>query len=484
MNIILIIFDTLRYDYIGANGNKWIKTPNFDRLAAKSRVFDRSFSASYPTIPHRTDVITGKYGSPFFPWRPLRYDHVTFPQILAENGYCTQLIHDTPHMVNGGTNFDYPFHAWTQERGAEVDRPWIDTAGPLLDNWAWDPLFDEFDKDSMKSVILKTYNRSNRHRREHEDWNCARLFRTASRWLQANADRNNFFLWVDSFDPHEPWDTPPDFAKMYDDDPDYDGRIDPRGLFNRVLSLSDKAKNRVAAWYAAKVSWADRWLGELLDTLEETKLDERTAILVTADHGTNVNDWSRFGKGFPVREQEGHTPFMVYVPGEAPGRSAIFVQPQDVFATVLGFAEIPVPSEIDSHNVLSAAASGGSGPRDLALSGEAPGLFPGTNLKGKCESFYTVFGDEFYLISNVKPEKSELVRYGSQEDAAASHPQEVELLHKAGINELERRGADPRLVEWLRSYGEGDFPEDCLFWDGYPGPAGYDIYFRKNFDAI
>lgn len=79
MNIILVIIDTLRYDYIGANGNDWIRTPNLDSLARRSWVFDRAFASSYPTIPHRTDVITGRSGDPFHPWMPLRFDVPTLP---------------------------------------------------------------------------------------------------------------------------------------------------------------------------------------------------------------------------------------------------------------------------------------------------------------------------------------------------------------------------------------------------------------------
>ena len=77
MNIVLLVIDTLRYDYIGANGNDWIRTPNLDALAAGSLVFDRAFAGSFPTIPHRTDVMTGRYGGPFHPWMPLRFDVVT-----------------------------------------------------------------------------------------------------------------------------------------------------------------------------------------------------------------------------------------------------------------------------------------------------------------------------------------------------------------------------------------------------------------------
>ena len=125
MNIITIIIDTLRYDHIAANGNPDISTPNLDSLIGKSWNFHRGFAASFPTIPHRTDVITGRYGAPFHPWKCLDCDVATIPRALAEQGYCSQLIHDTPHLVNGGHRFDFPFDAWMPIRGAEVDRAWI-----------------------------------------------------------------------------------------------------------------------------------------------------------------------------------------------------------------------------------------------------------------------------------------------------------------------------------------------------------------------
>ena len=145
MNIILCIFDTLRYDHIGFHGKVDIETPNMDRIASQAMVYDRAFSASYPTIPHRTDVITGKYGSPFHAWMPLPFSCPTLPRLLADEGYCTQLIHDTPHLVNGGHNFDYPFHPWTMVRGAEVDRPWIDNKSELPPNFRKEPLLEDIE---------------------------------------------------------------------------------------------------------------------------------------------------------------------------------------------------------------------------------------------------------------------------------------------------------------------------------------------------
>lgn len=487
MNIIVLIIDTLRYDYIGAHGNKWIRTPNIDSLAARSWVFDRNYTASYPTIPHRTDVVTGKYGSPLFPWTPLRHDHVTFPRLLSENGYGSQLIHDTPHLVNGGHNFDWPFNAWTPVRGAEVDRPWIDDRGLDLDNWRHDPVFDvespagpeETTWKSIMTGLVCTYCRANRGRKTYEDWNTARLFLTASKFLRDNARRNNFLLWVDCFDPHEPWDVPPEYALMYDSSPGYDGRVDPRSFVVRNNPrLSDAARQRIKAFYAGKVSWVDRWVGELLDTLDHTGLAKNTAVLLTADHGTNVGERGKFGKGFPVREQEGHTPFMVHIPEGGSGRSDIWVQPQDVFATVAAIAGVPVPEEIDSRDVVALARDGKASPRRMALAGHPinPGFARNPN-----QIFCTVFGEDYYLEMAPRPQDCHLVAYGSLETVEAEHADVVAKMHAAGLDELERRGMDAALMKWLRAGAEAAFPEDCRFWDGYPGPAGYTPYFNRLF---
>ncbi len=363
MNIITIVIDTLRYDHIGAYGKQEVYTPNLDRLVDRSWNFHRAFAASFPTIPHRTDVLTGRYGAPFHPWKLLDCDVLTIPRALTELGYCSQLIHDTPHLVNGGHNFDFPFDAWMPIRGGEVDRAWITDSWEYLNNWAFDPIFGEQtisnEEVLRRQYITCCYAQTNRWREKEEDWNVAQLFSTASKFLKDNKSRDNFFLWIDCFDPHEPWDSPPEFVKMYDKTPDYDGKIDPRSFGIRNDSgLSDTAKNRIKAMYKAKVSFVDKWFGVFLDTLEETGLDNNTAILLTADHGTNIGDRNgHFGKENPPCENESHVPFILYVPQAGSGYSEIIVQPQDIFATIMSIAgdEKPLPSPIDSHNVLVSA---------------------------------------------------------------------------------------------------------------------------------
>ena len=480
MNIILMVIDTLRYDHIGANGNDWIKTPNMDRLAADSWVFDHCITGSYPTIPHRTDVITGRYGGPFHTWQPLPHRAVALPRLLARNGYCTQLLHDTPHLVNGGHNFDYPFHAWDFIRGAEVDRPSINNLDELPENWTWDPVFDFAEKEPFYKSNMVTYARANHRRCRPEDWNTAKLFLAANQWLQDNTGRDNFFLWLDCFDPHEPWDVPPDYLKMYDDTPGFDGRTDPRSFTARNSpDRTEAAFKRIKAGYSAKVSWVDHWLGTFLDTLEETGLADNTAVVFTADHGTNVGERGKFGKGYPVCEQEARVPLFVRTPDGGKGRSQVIVQPQDIFSTILALGETEAPAGTPGHNVMALTGHDAVGPRHVALAGRAAS---GWGNSDPDHMLFTVFDREWCLEYALRPEDCRLTALGSLEDVAAANPAEVERLRVMAMGEIRQRGADPKLISWLRAAGEERFPDDAIYFDGYPSPAGYVTYFGRLYN--
>ena len=465
MNIILLIVDTLRYDYLGANGNTWIETPNLDRLAAQSWCFDRAFCNSFPTIPFRTDLIRGTFGDPFYPWHPLRFDVPTLPGILAENGYATQLIHDTPHLVNGGHAFDYPFHYWTFVRGAEVDRARLTDPEPaMLANWRRDPLWD-FCGDAPLHASLKAYARTNRQRRADEDWNAARTFLTAAEFLHDNRRRGNFFLWLDCFDPHEPWDVPPEYAKRYVDDPSCDGSIDPRAFqWKRVAEeIPPEAAGRLAALYAGKVSWMDRWFGRLLEALEESGLRDDTALIVVGDHGTNVGERGRWGKGQPVFEQEAHVPLLLSVPGLGHGRSDALVQPQDLFATVLALGDCHAAAEAPGNDLVALARTGGSGRYGAALSG-AWG-----------SPVVTAFGGDHY--AQLSGARRTVYAYGRLDPIA--DPGEhiaADLLARAGA-ELEARGAS---AETRARFAAG---EPLTGAEPRPELASWRQYFTRLYDA-
>jgi len=96
MNIIQIVSDTFRRDYLGCYGNDWIHTENLDALADESVVFDKAYVASFPTIPHRTDIFTGKYTFTRAGWQPLPKDEAILAQLLRQSGYTTMLIGTRP----------------------------------------------------------------------------------------------------------------------------------------------------------------------------------------------------------------------------------------------------------------------------------------------------------------------------------------------------------------------------------------------------
>jgi arylsulfatase A-like enzyme len=71
MNFIIIVCDTLRRDHLGCYGNQWISTPHIDAFAEQAIVFERTYSASFPTVPHRRDLLTGRLTATYTPWAPL-----------------------------------------------------------------------------------------------------------------------------------------------------------------------------------------------------------------------------------------------------------------------------------------------------------------------------------------------------------------------------------------------------------------------------
>lgn len=490
MNVIVLVIDTLRYDHVRANGNREIRTPNLDRVAERGWNFSRAFAASFPTIPHRTDTLTGRYGGPFHPWAPLDCDVQTLPEVLSNRGYLTQLIHDSPHLVNGGHRFDLPFHTWTQIRGAETDRAWFTDSWELLDNWEWDPVFDGLGAGRDVGDVIRNsghqlprYLHNNLDRASEEDWNTARLFEAASKFLGDNASRDNFFLWLDCFDPHEPWDAPPEYVKMYDDTPGYHGTIDPRALteVQNHADLPEAGRDRIAAAYKAKVTFMDRCLGSFLDTLDETGLAENTAVVVAGDHGTNLADAPDrgFGKFDPPRQNEAHVPLFVDVPGGGSGHCDAIVQPQDVFATVAAIADAAVPETIDSQDVLAIARGERTPRRQVALSGTAVETVGRTpwGVRDQDDVLFSVFDGDWSLAFAPEIDACKLRAIGSFEEVSDDNPAVVERLYEAALDELDRRGLDRAISQWLRQGDDrGSFPSEYQATSSNPVPQGWRRY--------
>ena len=104
MNIIVIICDTLRRDFLGYYGNGRMRTPHIDRLASESLIFDRAFIGSFPTIPLRAELMTGQHVFHTTGWAPLAPGQTTLQSYLQGQGYVTAMITDNVQYLNPGMN--------------------------------------------------------------------------------------------------------------------------------------------------------------------------------------------------------------------------------------------------------------------------------------------------------------------------------------------------------------------------------------------
>ena len=114
MNVIWIVSDTVRRQDLGAYGNKTIRTPAIDTLAAKSVRFDRHYAASFPTMPARADFMTGRWTLSFMQWTAIPHGEIVLAETLREAGVSTAAVVDTPFYIRDGMNYDRGFTTFNE----------------------------------------------------------------------------------------------------------------------------------------------------------------------------------------------------------------------------------------------------------------------------------------------------------------------------------------------------------------------------------
>jgi len=364
-NVVLVISDTLRRDHLRAYAETAVRTPHLDRFAERCLVFDRAYSGSFPTVPCRNDILTGRYTFAYKPWSPLGADDPTLPELLNPAGIVTGLVVDTPHPFTPGFNYQRGFQSWEVVRGQEHD-PWKTfPREPAL------PCAPEKLRNPHTTVVQ--YLRNVHDRRREGDYFVARTMRQAADWLEQTRAAP-FFLYVDTFDPHEPWDPPRHYVDLYD--PDYRGEevIYPR--YDRCDYLSEAELRHCRALYAGEVTLVDRWVGHLIDRLDSLGLMESTAVIVMADHGFYLGERGYIGKSLireraqqplPLYPEVCHIPFLVYLPGAEPGRRDALAQPVDLAPTILELLGLAVPERCQGHSLVAALTGRSAGARRIAV---------------------------------------------------------------------------------------------------------------------
>ncbi|MBN1863892.1 MAG: arylsulfatase [Victivallales bacterium] len=362
-NIILILCDQMRGDAWGADGNRYIQTPNLDYLASLGTRFSHAYSAVPSCLPARASLWTGQNQ-----WHtgvlgmgrgqgPIPND---FPHTLA--GELTQAGYRT-HLVGKGH-----FHPNRTPMGFETME--LDESGrmPDSDYRVW------FAKHAPEGVTPDDHG---------VDWNSwhARPWHTEERlhptcwtmtrsldFLEAHDDNRAFFLNISFARPHSPYVPPEHYFNMYvgaelpepylgewstmHDDPEtsidrnaWRGRMPPEQI------------RRARAGYYGSISFIDTQIGRLLNWMqsERPKAFENTCFLFASDHGDMQGDHNLWRKTCAYNGST-RIPFFVVPPPiqGKPQRSLAdeVVELRDVMPTLLDVAGIEIPCTVDGHSLL------------------------------------------------------------------------------------------------------------------------------------
>jgi arylsulfatase A-like enzyme len=369
MNVIVIINDSLRWDYLGCYGNNWIKTPNIDKLASESAVFDYFYPEGLPTVPCRTTFFTGRFTFPFRGWQRLEPTDLLLAEILWNKGFTSAMVTDVYHLHKPSMAFERGFDYTQHVRGHEAD-PWILDESIESDV---DKYYKGDGKDKAVRQQLIQYLRNIHFWKTEEDTLVARVVKAGIKWLDEQPKRDNLFLWLDCFDPHEPWNPPPPYNRLYTD-PNYDGKDIIQPIPGQVEGyLTPEELNHIAKLYAGKVTLCDHWVGQFLDKVKELGMYDNTLIIYTTDHGEPFGEHGIIRKAEPLLYEElVHIPLIIRHPeGMGAGkRFDALVETTEIFPTILDFLNVRLPPRIHGESLLPIISGEAESIRDYAYMGQ------------------------------------------------------------------------------------------------------------------
>ncbi len=389
MNILFIMCDDHSYQTISAYDNRYISTPNIDRIAADGVKFANSFVANSLSGPSRACMLTGKHShTNGFTDNTRHFDgsQQTFPKLLQKNGYETAVIGKW-HLVTEPTGFDH----WdiligqgdyynptfinngdTLQRKGYATNITTDVAIEWLDNGR--------NKDKPFCLLLH-------HKAPHRTW----MPDTCDLKLFADKEfalPENFY---DSYDGRiaaasqemsivKDMDLVYDL-KLADKENEIHSNENLEGMGRHIYSNMDPAQKR--AWdahydavisdfkkqglsgkaldewkfrqymrdYLRVITSIDRNVGKVLDYLKESGLEENTLVVYTSDQGFYMGEHGWFDKRF-MYEESFRTPLLMRLPGGVKGEATELVQNIDYAATFLDVAGVEIPQDIQGVSLL------------------------------------------------------------------------------------------------------------------------------------
>ncbi len=311
-NVVLISLDTTRKDHLSCYGYGRRTTPNIDKLAQESLVFQHCVAVSNWTLPTHVSMLTGLYPTT----HGAHYVDRSKPHVAH--------IEPAARMAPGCTSL------------AELLSDAGYRTGAVIGNWWWlgrlyglDRGFDHY--DHRHGAHAQTYRPA------------SQITDEAIRWLEQGDDRP-FFLFLNYMDPHIPYAPPPPYDALFGDG---GGADSPQKTWSFFVNVQhDVIKNRrpippnirkfLVDAYDGEIAYMDEHVGRLIDWLRRTGKYENSVIIVTADHGEAFGENFTAGHAVSMYEPEVASPMIVKLPhGTRTGPIDYGVQHVDIAPTVL-----------------------------------------------------------------------------------------------------------------------------------------------------
>ncbi|MCK4999268.1 MAG: arylsulfatase, partial [Anaerohalosphaera sp.] len=365
VNILFIMDDQHRGDCIGADGAKWISTPNLDRLAASGALFTKAYSSVPSCLPARATLLTGQspwvHGMLGYTAIPARYEHEK-PRMFNDAGYRTYVV--------GKNHFGNHKHGY---QNVLLEEAWRLSAGEKFkcDYRKW---FEKNYPDKDVDITGLSYTD---HRGSHPwpydeslhptNWTCDQ----ALQFLKEESNRDGWFVKVSFKRPHPPFDGPKrwfdHYAKVDFPMPKVGtwavkqhGRIkttiEKSPSLTRGIAPQEEVRRSRQAYFAG-ISHVDEQVGRLVDSLKRSGQLENTLILFTSDHGDMMGDNYLWRKCYAY-EPSARVPMIVRWPDSLGIKSKRgqkidkLVELRDVLPTFLDAASIDKPARMDGMSML------------------------------------------------------------------------------------------------------------------------------------
>lgn len=321
-NILYVFSDQWRECDHGYAGNPDVMTPHIDRFSREGVNFSNAISGIPVCCPHRACLITGKYPLThglFLNDLSLATDHRSIAHCLNEAGYATGWIGKWHIDGQGREAFTPP----ERRQGFQY----------------WRTLECTHDYNNS------TYFADTPERLHWEGYDAIAQTQNAREYMEAHAAsgaETPFALFLSWGPPHAPYHTAPDrYRKLYAD----------RELTLRPNVPAESREQALTDYrgYYAHMTALDDCMGDLLQTLEETGLAQNTIVVYTSDHGDMMHSRGAMKKQQPWDESL-RVPFLLRWPeklGNRPREIAMPLNTPDIMPTLLGLAEVKIPTEVE-----------------------------------------------------------------------------------------------------------------------------------------